>query len=241
MGLPVTLKLIQERALTTAIARGTYNFKASDRYIANFTRRAGVQSSVRLHGLVDFTIPSCHGERMNPIKKVYSIYPLRNIYNMDESDLFCRLRPRISHLSSSENRRDVRGTDLNRNKDRIIIVMSVYTNGTHIFPVWDIGLAANQRCFRGSRYAALKLFYSNQRNAWMNTREYSTWLQLWFDEVPNVTQEEIFLIMDNCGSQKEVLNLRGLRVELLPPKPTHKYQPLDLGIIANARIRYRTI
>ena len=47
--------------------------------------------------------------------------------------------------------------------------------------------------------------------------------------------------MDNCRSHGEVPNLPGLRVEFLPPKPTHKYQPLDLGIIANAIIRYRTI
>ena len=56
-----------------------------------------------------------------------------------------------------------------------------------------------------------------------------------------MTQEDLLLIMDNCGSHGEGMNLPGLRVEFLPPKSTHKYQPLDLGIIANAKIRYRTI
>ena len=48
-----------------------------------------------------------------------------------------------------------------------------------------------------------------------------------------MTQEDILLIMDNCGSHVEGLNLPGLRVEFLLPKSTNKYQPFDLGIIAN--------
>ena len=122
---------------------------------------------------------------------------------MDESGLFYRLCPRISYLSSSENRRHVRGTDLQRNKDGITIAMSVNADGTHILPVWYIGHAANPRCFRDSKYTALKSFYSNQRNAWMDTKEYSTWLQWWFHEIRKVTKEDTLLIMDNWGSHGE--------------------------------------
>ena len=230
---------MQEHALATAITKSITNFKASNGYIENFMRRAGIQSSVRLLGRGVSTIPNGHGERMNQIQEICSMYPLRNIYNMDESGLLFRLCPRISHLSSSENRRHVRGTDLQRNKDRITIVLFVNADGTQILPVWYIGHAANPRCFRDSRYTALKSFYSNnRRNAWMDTKEYNTWLQWRFDEVRKVTQEDTFLIMDNCWIHGEGMNLPGLRVEFLPPKSAHKYQTLDLGIIANAKIRY---
>ena len=91
LGLPVTRELMQERALTTAITKGITNFKASNGYIENFMRRAGIQSSVRLHGRGGSTIPNGHEERMNQIQEICSMYPLQNIYNMDESGLFYRL------------------------------------------------------------------------------------------------------------------------------------------------------
>ena len=241
LGFPVTQELMQQRALTTAITKGITNFKASNGYIENFMRRAGIQISLRLLRGGGSTIPNVHKERMNQIQEICSMYSLRKIYNMDESGLSYRLCPSISYFSSSENRRDVQGTDLQKNRDRTTIVMSANTNAMHILPLWYIGHAANPRCFRDSSYAALKSFYSNQRNALMDTNEYNTWLRWWFDEVRKVTQEDILLLMDNCGSHAKGMNLTGLHAEFLPPKSTRKYQPLDLGIIANAKIRYRTI
>ena len=75
----------------------------------------------------------------------------------------------------------------------------------------------------------------------MDSKEYTRYLQWWFGEVRKVIQEDILLIMENWGSHEEGINHPGLHVEFLPPKSTHKYQPLDLGIIAHAKIRYRTI
>ena len=43
-------------------------------------RRAGIQSSVRLHGCGGSAIPNGHEGRMNQIQELCSIYPLRNIY-----------------------------------------------------------------------------------------------------------------------------------------------------------------
>ena len=110
--------------------------------------------------------------------------------------------------------------------------MAVNADGSHILPVWYIGHAKKPKCFRFSRNTALKSFYSNQTNAWMESKEYAAWLQWWFAEVRKVT---------NCGSHEERINLPGLRVEFLPPKSTHKYQPLDFRIIEHAKIWYRTI
>ena len=109
------------------------------------------------------------------------------------------------------------------------------------FTVRYIGHSNNPNCFRDSRYTDLKSFYSNQTNAWMGSKEYTTWIRWWFVEVRKVTQEDIFLIMENFGSHEEIINLPGLRLEFLPPKSTHKYQPLDLEITARAKIRYRII
>ena len=59
---------------------------------------------------------------MNQIQDVCAMYPLWNTYSMDESGLFDRFCPKTSYLSSSEDRRDVRGTELHIKKDRITLL-----------------------------------------------------------------------------------------------------------------------
>ena len=98
---------MQERALKTALIRGITTFKASNGYIEKFVKRAGINRSVRLHMCGGSTIPNGYVERMNQIRDICSLYPLRNILNLDESVLFYRLCPRISYFLSSEIRRDV--------------------------------------------------------------------------------------------------------------------------------------
>ena len=146
-GLPVTRELMQERALTAALTRGISTFKESNGYIEKFMKRAGIDISVRLHGRGGSTIPNGHEERMNQIRDICYLYPLRNIYNTDEYGLFYRLCPRMSYFSFSEIRRDVRGIDLQRNKNRITIVMAVNADGSHILPVWYIGHPKTRNVF----------------------------------------------------------------------------------------------
>ena len=49
------------------------------------------------------------------------------------------------------------------------------------------------------------------------------------------------MILDNCGGREMDVSLPGVRFEFLPPRSTAKYQPLNLGLIAHRKIRYRSI
>ena len=46
--------------------------------------------------------------------------------------------------------------------------------------------------------------------------------------------------MDNCSGHKVKVTLERLKIVSLPARSTAKHQPLDLGVIANAKIRYRS-
>ena len=46
--------------------------------------------------------------------------------------------------------------------------------------------------------------------------------------------------MDNCSGHEVDITLKRLRIVFLPARSTAKHQPLDLGVIANAKIRYRS-
>ena len=109
---------MQERARIAAKACDVLDFKACNGYIKKFLRRAQVHNSVRLHVRGNSALPANRSEGMAEISSIAQGYQLRNIYNMDKSGLFYRMRPRISYLSPDEKRKEVRGTELQRHKFR---------------------------------------------------------------------------------------------------------------------------
>ena len=133
--LPATRNLIQEPARIAASTLGLSDFKARDGYIERFIRRSQVKNLVRSHGRGGYSLPTNHEECMERLRSVSQNYPLRCIYNMDESGLFYRMGPRRSYLAPSESSRTVRGTDLQRNKARISIVLCVNGDDSHFAPV----------------------------------------------------------------------------------------------------------
>ena len=114
-------------------------------------------------------------------------------------------------------------------------------DGSHRVPVKSIGSAYHPRCFRDSRFAYLKGQNNRLGNAWMDSEKFNIWVQWWYNELRKLNQDNILLIMDNCGGHECNIELPELRVELLAPKTTHKYQTLDLGLIAQSKVRYKSM
>ena len=108
--LPVTLSLIQTRALLSAEVRQHNDFKASRGWVAKFLRRTGVQPSFRLHGKGGIEVTDESMVRMEEIRSIAAEYSLDNIYNQDESGLFYRMGPNRTYLGKDETRSSARGT-----------------------------------------------------------------------------------------------------------------------------------
>ena len=96
---------MQERARIAAQKCSVQNFKSSNGYIEKFLRRTEVHNSVRLHGRENSALPASHSEKMAEIRSITQGYPLRNIYNMEETGLFYRMCPRMSYLSLDEKKK----------------------------------------------------------------------------------------------------------------------------------------
>ena len=216
--LPVTRALIQQRAMIAAKNQGIVGFQASNGYVQKFLRRTRVHKSIRLHGRGGSALPGNHTQRMAEIQDIASQYSLSNIYNMDESGLMYRMGPRRSYLSGNENPSTTRGTDLQKYKARITIVLCVNADGSHSVPVRYIGNSAEPRCLRDLRFSSLTLNYDSQKKAWMDSARFDKWMKWWYTEVRKRTTGDILLIMDNCGGHESSFDYPGLRVEFLPPK-----------------------
>ncbi len=70
----------------------------------------------------------------------------------------------------------------------------------------------------------------------MDGDEFSAWVDWWYEEVKNISNGPWLLILDNFSRHDELQELDGVTYFFLPAKTTAKYQPLDQGIISQAKI-----
>ena len=85
--MPVSMHLIQERAKITADIMGITSFNAFNGWLNRFLRRSTVQTSYRLRGKGNASLPSCHASGMKALRSISALYEPSKIWNMDESGL----------------------------------------------------------------------------------------------------------------------------------------------------------
>ena len=160
------------------------------------------------------------------------------VYNVDESGLFYRMGP--SRLARNENRKETHGTEFLKHKMRVTIVICVNADGSHVFPAYYIGKPDRPVCLRDPKFSSLSSQYWSQSNGWMGTTGFNHWINIWYAQVKKISSGQWCLLMDNCGGRELDVNLDGVSIMYFPPNSTSKHQPLDLGLIAASKIRYRT-
>ena len=143
---------MQERTRITARNLELTDFKGSNGCIERFIIRTKVHKPIHLHGWSASALLENYAAMMREIREIASVYYLIGIYKMDESGLLYRMGPRESYLSPSEYPGLERGTDLQKQKARITIVLCVNAGSSDSVPVRYIGLSAEPRCFRDSRF-----------------------------------------------------------------------------------------
>ncbi len=167
---------MQERGKINAGTLGIAEFSVSNGYIESFIRCNKTQRSVMVHGRGGSAVPSNYEQRMEEIQSVSANYQLRNIYDMDESSLFYRTSPRTSFTLPSEKARTVRGTELQKQKVPISIVLSCNADGSYTFPVRYIRNAKKPRCYRDNQFLSLKNMHSSQKNSWVDRNQFDEWI-----------------------------------------------------------------
>ena len=226
---------IQVKAMKVAEAMGISEFKASNGWLQNFMKRHGL-TTMNLCGEgaeVDKNDPELL-KALDEFYDVISNYHPDNIYNADETGLFYKLIPRITVLLPSESRMDTRGKK--EPKDRVTLTVCSNASGTHKISLSMIGRAAKPECSRGREWP---IDYVSQKNAWQDSGTFTHWLLNVFQpQIRKRTGQDVLLILDNAPSHIHP-HLEGIRVEYLPANVTSWKQPMDMGIIAAFKKRYK--
>ncbi len=110
-------------------------------------KRNSIGKSIRLHGEAAGEIDHQQiKERMDEIRQDLEKYDPENIYNWDETGLYFKLIPHSTYTAPNEERRQVRGTKSQKEKDRVTLITCTNATGTHKIPLAMIGKAKVAVC-----------------------------------------------------------------------------------------------
>lgn len=234
-------KLLQstEISLPTKELAVLETFKASRNWCGSFVKRNGMRS-IRLHGEAGSVDPVAIEARMAELRTELRPYRPANIFNCDETGLFFKLLPKRTYLERGESKKLTRGTKDMKAKDRLTLLVCTNAIGTVMLRPTIIGTAETPRCFRIRK---CPLPYFNQSNAWVDSVTFRKWFFGVFIPAVRVhTSSDVALIMDNASSHGAVdlKDPKGqVKIFFLPPNCTAVHQPMDCGIIAAVKVRYR--
>ena len=128
-----------------------------------------------------------------------------------------------------------------KSKERLTILFTCNSTGTEKLTPVVIGKSENPRAFKNVNKANLGVYYRSNTKAWMTSKLFSEWL-VKINKQFLQQNRKILLFLDNFSGHytENNRNLTNIKIIYFPPNCTSKLQPLDAGIIANFKLRYRS-
>ncbi len=203
----------------------------SNGWLESFQKRYGLKAHV-LHGESGSADTAAIETSMPRIRGRLSKYSLKDIYNMDETGLFYRMAP-----DRTIAQRQIEGSK--KDKSRLTIALAANADGSHKIKPFIIGHACKPRAFQKKTGEQLGFYYRANAKAWMTGVLFQEWLRK-MDGTMRSANRKVLLLLDNAPAHfmpnEELSNVELL---MLPPNTTSKIQPMDAGIIAAFKRRYR--
>lgn len=227
--------LLETPATTDADKKKLEGFGASEKWARNFIVRNGLSNTAPKAEARNEAVEAGMAE----IRKECGKYLLENIFSVGQTGLFYKLLPKRSYLSDSETRKTARGAKNMGAEDHVSAYLCTNATGSAKTPMALIGKPKNPPSF-GRKDPPLKYF--SQANAWSDGWTFRRWwLEVFLPFVRRWTRLEVLCLVDGCSSHDLLEDPEGqVKVMAYPPNCATKHQPMDVGIIAATKLRYRT-
>lgn len=229
--IPVSGPMIQQKALEYAKLINLEDFKASKGWLTRFKLRHSLHHLKQCGEKADVNMEVVE-EWKKKLPNIHDGYPPKDIFNMDETGLFFRALP--------DRTLAVKGSDCSggkKSKERLTVVLCTSMTGEFFTPM-VIGKAARPRCFKKLELASLPVTWRHNKKAWMTSDLFTEWATK-FNKRMVMEQRHVLLLLDNAPCHPH-LKLSNVKLVFLPAHTTSVLQPLDQGIIAAMKSRYRS-
>ena len=210
------------------------NLRFSNGWLVRFKRRNNFKC-YKSHGESGNVSESEIENELPILKTLLSAYNPCDRFNADEFGLFYRMAP---VTTIGPHRMEGR----KKKKERITFLSCANADGSERVTPLAIGPSRNPRCFNGQNPTELAFYYRHNKKAWMTRLLFFEWLKN-FDYYVSLTPgRRVILLLDNCSAhgRPDLLPLLShVHVLYLPKNTTSRLQPLDAGVIASVKQRYR--
>ncbi|CAI6010910.1 unnamed protein product [Closterium sp. NIES-65] len=246
-GVPLTLITIRDHVAT--MARGMDlppTFRCSVGWVRRALRRNGIRCRSTVGEAADqdhAAVRTCQ-EQLPQLLMYLSLRP-RDVYNFDEMALFLSVLPRKTYGGSR-----VPGRKLA--KERLTVGLLVNADGNHAFRPLIISKSKRPRDFLPDYDPEELCYWRHNKKGWMNAALFTHFIgQL--NAAMVAEDRQIAILLDNASSHvlkdddatsEDLFGFRtrivgNIRLVFLPPNTTTFTQPLDQGLIATTKARYR--
>ncbi|CAI5458393.1 unnamed protein product, partial [Closterium sp. Yama58-4] len=246
-GVPLTLATIREHVASMARSMSLPpTFRCSIGWVRRALRRQGVKCIAACGEAADQDLAAVRTtrEKLPQLIMHLSVRP-RDTYNFDETALYTSVFPRKTYGAGRvAGRKEV--------KDRLTVGFLVNADGSHSFHPLVISKAKRPHDFRPNFDPEEFCFWRNTAKGWMASPLFTLFIEQ-LNAAMYAEDRHIVILLDNASSH--VLTTRGatsedlfgfrtrslsnIRLVYLPPNTTCFTQPLDQGLIAMAKARYR--
>lgn len=219
---------------STLSTREHIKLKFSEGWLNKFKIRWNLRS-FRSHGEAGDADTSGIQRELPRIHAILKDYESCDIFNADECGLFYKLAPCTTVATARLPGRKVM-------KDRITVLPCCNADGSEKIDLMFIGRSAKPRAFKKKSGAELGLDYWANKKAWMTSALFFEWLRRFERYIQRKPNRKVVLLLDNCsahGRMESLPEMENVRVVFLPPNTTSKVQPMDAGIIASMKVKYR--
>ncbi|KAI1004883.1 hypothetical protein K3495_g3333 [Podosphaera aphanis] len=151
------------------------------------------------------------------LKNLIKDYQLRDINNMDETDIFSGL---FDNLSSDKTIAQKQIQGLKKDKTRITLCLASNADGSDKLELMIIGHFKKPRCFQSKSGNQPGFYYRSNNKAWMTRDLFQEWLLKFIEKIKK-EQRYFLLLLDNAPSHiSNGLEITNVKIQFLPPNTT---------------------
>ena len=164
-----------------------------------------------------------------------SRYSPNDIYNGDETALFCKSLPHRTYCFDGD-----KTAGSAKHKDRLTLLIITNMDGSDHRKLSVIGKSKTPCCLQKKYKMQVKdmsVDWYASKNAWM-TGEIHHQIMSKLNNEMRLSNHHILYVCDNASSH-QVREYSHIKFLMLPPNATSIMQPLDQGIILSAKRRYK--
>ncbi|CAI5983532.1 unnamed protein product [Closterium sp. NIES-65] len=246
-GVPLTVQTIRDHVATMARNMGIPpTFRCSIGWVRRALRRQGVRCRAAQGEAASADMAAVRDarEKLPQLLTHLGVTP-RDTFNLDETALWLSVLPRRTYSNGRIPGRKV-------SKDRLTVAFLVNADGSHVFRPLVISKAKRPHDFRPDYDPEALCYWRHNAKGWMTSPLFTHFISQ-LNAAMYAEGRKIVVLLDNASSHmlrsqhawsEIVCGMRttcmsNVRLVFLPPNTTAFTQPLDQGIIATAKARYR--